>query len=343
MLDHLYRHLMRARRGWYARHPEAVRRLAHPVIAVGNLSVGGTGKTPLVAAIAERLVALGERPAILSRGYGRRRPARGPLVVSDGVRIRAGAAEAGDEPSLLAQLVPGAIVVVGANRYASGQLAEATLGCTMHVLDDGFQHVRLARDVDVLVTTPGEIMAGRVLPFGRLREGAEAAGLADVLVVVGASAQEAAAEARQWGVAASCGATRVSGRAVPDAEHADLDPARLCETGAPVVAVAGIAHPDRFFDGLRAGGWTVAATLPYADHHWFTAADVTRIAATVRDTGARLVLATGKDVVKLDRLRPLPFPLATVPLTLTVDPETAIDGWIAQARARHGVSRGGAR
>jgi tetraacyldisaccharide 4'-kinase len=124
VLDHLYRQAMRVRRAWYRRRGGVRQRLSRPVISVGNLSVGGTGKTPIVAALAARLVAIGERPAILSRGYGRRRVTTGPLVVSDGTRVLASVEESGDEPMLLARLVPEAIVIVGASRYASGRLAE---------------------------------------------------------------------------------------------------------------------------------------------------------------------------------------------------------------------------
>jgi tetraacyldisaccharide 4'-kinase len=335
VLDHLYRHAMRARRAWYAGRPDAVRRLDRPVIAVGNLSVGGTGKTPLVAAIASRLVALGERPAILSRGYGRRRATAAPVVVSSGTQLLAPIEDAGDEPMLLARRVPGAIVVVGANRHASGRLAERTFGATIHLLDDGFQHVQLARDVDVLVTTPGEIAEGRVLPFGRLREGAEAAMHADVLVVVGASASEAAAEGRPLGVRSTAGATRVLGAAelvTPDGgEEMDLE--RLREEGTAVVAVAGIAHPARFFDDLEVQGWQVVRRMPFADHHWFTGRDLTRIAAAVAETRAGLVLTTEKDAVKFEALLPLAFPLARVPMRVDIEPPSAIDAWIARARA----------
>ncbi len=325
---------MRARRAWYARHPARVRHLSRPVISVGNLSVGGTGKTPLVAALASRLVSMGERPAILSRGYGRRRSPRSPIVVSDGVRVRASVSDSGDEPMLLAGLVPGAAVVVGASRYQSGLLAEDTLGATFHVLDDGYQHVQLARDVNVLVTTPDEIASGRVLPFGRLRESAAAAVHADVVAVVGSSAAAAAIEARRLGVARSCGATRVLGPATLVAAQAGaaVDPEQVRTERWPAVAVAGIAHPDGFFEGLDTQGWMVAYRLPFPDHHWYTLRDIARIGAAVRDAGARVVLTTAKDAVKLETLGPLPFPLALVPLRLEVDPAASLDAWIEQAR-----------
>ena len=151
MLDLLYSQLARARRRYYQRHPHLRRRLAQPVISVGNLSVGGSGKTPLSAEIARMLVDMGERPSILSRGYARQIVEDGVVVVSDGQEILADEAHSGDEPQLLAKRVPGAAVLVCSSRYLSGCLAEQRLGCTVHVLDDGFQHFDLMRDVDLLV------------------------------------------------------------------------------------------------------------------------------------------------------------------------------------------------
>ena len=149
---------MRRRR--MERRPQRQRRLSKPVISVGNLSMGGTGKTPVVAAIAQWLIGAGHRPSILTqrlrpRGCGGRRGrdrSRRPLV-----------GQAGDEPMMLARQVPGATVCVSPDRYLGGVLAEK-LGCTVHVLDDGFQHIELARDLDILVTTIGEIPNGRVIP-----------------------------------------------------------------------------------------------------------------------------------------------------------------------------------
>ncbi len=163
MLHLLYGQVARARRSWYERRPSRRRHLARPVVSVGNLSVGGTGKTPLVAALAGWLVAHGERPAILSRGYARRDRTAEPAVVSDGARLLLDVHAAGDEPLMLARAVPGAVVVVGADRYASGRHAETVLGATVHLLDDGFQHIQLGRDLDIVVTA-GRRAGGRSRP-----------------------------------------------------------------------------------------------------------------------------------------------------------------------------------
>ncbi|MEO8680076.1 MAG: tetraacyldisaccharide 4'-kinase [Vicinamibacterales bacterium] len=305
MLDSLYGQVMRVRRVWSETHPDRRRALARPVISVGNLSVGGTGKSPVVAAIARWLIEQGERPSILSRGYGRADAPDGVVVVSDREGVLASVDCAGDEPLMLARQVPGAAVCVSPDRYLAGSVAERTLGCTIHLLDDGFQHVQLARDLDVLVTTLGEIPNGRVLPAGRLREPIDMASRADVLVVSDATAGAASAEAWLLGISLSCGATRSL---------------QLPRIDGPVLAVAGIAHPDRFFAMLRESGETPAATIGFPDHHRYTRADLDRIAGKMRDVNAVAVLTTEKDVVRFEALGNLPFPLRPVPLGLQFDP-----------------------
>jgi tetraacyldisaccharide 4'-kinase len=150
-LSRLYGRAAQSRRAWYGRHPDRVRHLARPVISVGNLVVGGSGKTPVVDTIARLLLAAGEHPVILSRGYGRRRQADGVVVVSDGQSIRVPVEESGDEPQMLARALAGVPVLVSPDRYLAGCLAERRFGCTVHLLDDGFQHVQLARDINLLV------------------------------------------------------------------------------------------------------------------------------------------------------------------------------------------------
>jgi len=258
-----------------------------------------------VAALAAWLVARGERPAILSRGYRRRTDVPGVVVVSDGRSILADLARAGDEPLMLARAVPGAVVCVCPDRHLSGVLAERKLGATVHLLDDGFQHVSLARDLDVLVTTVGEIAGGHVLPRGRLREPADAASRADVLVVMGAGRAAALEEARALGIRTACGAARVLGAPLPIGSPSG-------ETGSPVVVACGIANPQRFVDDVEAAGHHVARAVTFPDHHAFSPRDVSRIAAAV--------LTTDKDAVRFEAVGPLPFPLFRVPLRLAVDP-----------------------
>ena len=170
------------RRRWYARDASRRRRRARPVISVGNQRVGGTGKTPIVAYIARMLVECGERPAILTRGYARHVARDGVTVVSDGHQILASLDEAGDEPLMLATSLSRVPVLVSADRHLAGTLAERRLNATIHVLDDGFQHVELERDVDLLLVSEDDLN-DRPLPGGRLREGLVAAADADAALV----------------------------------------------------------------------------------------------------------------------------------------------------------------
>jgi tetraacyldisaccharide 4'-kinase len=264
----------------------------------------------------------------------------GVVVVSDGSAVRAGLDESGDEPLMLARQVPGAAVCVSPNRYLAGTLAETTLGCTVHVLDDGFQHLELARDLDVLVTTLGEIPGGRVLPMGRLREPIDAASRAHVLVVSDANAAAAAAEAWTLGISQACGMVRelrepiLVGSATPDGSGR-LD-------GKRVLAVAGIAHPERFADSLGAAGWQVAGLDSFPDHHRYTLADVARISAAAARASAGAVFTTDKDAVRFDALGPLPFALFRVPLAVRFEPEDVLFGSVREMLRRRAAGEDGA-
>ena len=220
---------------------------------------------------------------------------------------------------MLARNVEGAIVAVCDDRFLAGLVAARRLGATVHVLDDGFQHVQLARDLDVLVTRPGEITTGRVLPFGRLREAADAAARAHLLVVVDADDATARSEAWALGVSQSVGATRLL---------------QLNATPVPVVAAAGIAHPEQFFDSLRSAGWQVVRTVALADHHRYTAADVARLADLVRATGASSVVTTEKDMVRFEPLAPLPFSCIAAPMTLLCESWDVVSASIEAALNR---------
>jgi tetraacyldisaccharide 4'-kinase len=321
LLDSIYGQVMRVRRRRFERQPQRQRHLLKPVISVGNLSMGGTGKTPVVAAIARWLIEQGQRPAILSRGYARADNTDGVVVVSNGRDVLASIDQSGDEPLMLARQVPGAIVCVSPDRHMSGTLAERQLGATVHVLDDGFQHLELARNVDVLVTSVGEIPNGKVIPLGRLREPMDAAARAQVLVVSDATAGAASAEAWALGISQSCGAIRTLGTpvVVGEPKGSSLQDAR-------VMAVAGIAHPDRFVAALKDAGHQVVESMTFRDHHRYTSADVAAIAAKAAACGATAVFTTDKDAVRFEGLGALPFALYRVPLVVTFDPADSLFG-----------------
>jgi tetraacyldisaccharide 4'-kinase len=340
ILGRWYGRAAAARRASFDSHPERRRQLSKPVISIGNLVAGGSGKTPIVAYVTAMLARDGERPAVLSRGYGRRQPDRGVVVVSDGTRITADIDRAGDEPLMLARTLAadaaaltaeapgaggGAGVFVAADRHAAGELAESKFGATVHVLDDGFQHLRLKRDVDLVVVTPRDLEEEKLLPEGRLREPRETIRRADALLVPGVSLIDARALAAKWGVPKAFTVIRTP--AVPRMVE-PYGTAPRVPRSSPVVAVAGIARPERFLDDLTASGWTIADALIFRDHHRFDRGDVSRIARRVRETGASLVLTTEKDVMRLMSWRPLAFPLAWVPLAVGVEPADDFRLWL---------------
>jgi tetraacyldisaccharide 4'-kinase len=317
VLSALYAAIARRRREFYAGRPDRRKRLRHPVISVGNLAVGGRGKTPVVAAIARLLLDMGERPAILSRGYGRRRADAGVVIVRDSRDVRADLDRAGDEPLMLARQLPGVSILSASDRYLAGCLAERHLGATVHLLDDGFQHLQLDRDID-LVIVAGEDLDNRAqtLPFGRLRE------LPDALV-----AATAVLALDDQAVARGLDSTRIAfetfrlkkvvGEAIGDG----------ASTG-KVLAVAGIAHPQRFFDDLRATGYEIVQELAYRDHHPYSRHDLDRMFASARAVGATRILTTEKDYVRMLPFRPFALPVAWIPLTLEPDPLPEFRAWL---------------
>jgi tetraacyldisaccharide 4'-kinase len=309
----------RARRAAVLRNPAAVRRLDCPVISVGNLALGGTGKTPLVAWIAARLVEAGERPAILSRGYARALPDDGVTIVSDGTRLRADLARAGDEPLMLARGLPRVRVLVCAERYLAGRVAELHLGATVHLLDDGFQHVQLARDVDLLVIDPADLGRPLTLPRGRLRESPAAARHASAIIVAG-DANARVAMAEQLGVAEAFSLVRDLGPAIEETAKGSLP----IPMHTRIVLLSGIARPSRFEEETRDAGFEIASAVRFLDHHAYTAADVARVGDAVRSSGAWGVLTTEKDLMRLLPLRPLPFRVAVRPLHARVDPASFV-------------------
>jgi tetraacyldisaccharide 4'-kinase len=277
-------------------------RAAAPVISIGNLAVGGAGKTPAAIGVAERLLARGRRVAVLSRGYGARRS--DARVVSDGSRVRLGAADAGDEPALLARRLPGARVLCGPRRAELARLAVESLGADALVLDDGFQHRALARDLDVVVLDGANPDGnGRLLPRGPNREPFEALGRAGLgwLSRVDAAAPERLAALRQRVRAAT-------GRAPVESRHAAVDVldgalerslGREALAGRSVLLLCAIARPEGFRRTLAAMGARVAAERVYRDHHPFTERDVEEALRAAEAGGCDAIATTEKDAVRL--------------------------------------------
>jgi tetraacyldisaccharide 4'-kinase len=250
---------------------------------------------------------------VVSRGYGRRVIDDGVTVVSDGTHLLADLDTAGDEPLLLARALPGLIVLVADQRAVAARLAEQAFGATVVLADDAFQHASLRRDADLVVVSP-EDLGARALPFGPLREPVSALARAHAVVIDGVR---------------PAGWAPPAGVAVFEMRRRLAGPAPQAAT--PVFAFAGIASPDRFRRALDAAGWKVAGFQPFADHHRFRSDDLARIAARAASAGARAVLTTEKDAIRLLPLRPWPVPISAVPLEVTLDPEPAFSTWLVEA------------
>lgn len=277
-------------------------RAGAPVISVGNLAVGGAGKTPATLAIAERLVARGRRVAVLSRGYGvARTDAR---VVSDGRALRLDAAEGGDEPVLLARRLPGVAVLCAPRRIEVARLAVNALGADALLLDDGFQHRALARDLDVVVLDASNPVGnGHLLPRGPNREPLSAlrrAGLVWLSRVDGA--EEGALERLRALARGACGRPPVESRVraldVVDGaleRSLGLDALR----GERVALLSGLARPGGFRRTVTALGAEVVIERAFPDHHRFRREEVDEVLRAAQAAGCRRVVTTEKDAVRL--------------------------------------------
>ena len=296
--------LLRKRRNLYRRGILRRTRLSRPVISVGNIVLGGTGKTPTVAAFAKALLDRGRRPCLLSRGYGRK--SGGRVVVSRGEGALVGPELGGDEPVLLARRLPRLAVVVDSSRSSAGEFAERELRPDVFLLDDGFQHLRLARDRDVVLIAADDPFGGGALPpGGLLREPAEALADATDIVVLGDRAVEIPPELA--GLAPNARITTARRRLLgPFTPSGETRPA-LAFGSMRLLAVSGIARPERFRTALRRAGLPVFATLSFPDHHRYSPDDVADISRVLDEERCDGVLTTGKDGVKLGPDTPFPW------------------------------------
>lgn len=284
-------------------------RLAARVISVGNIHVGGTGKTPLVIALARRLHLAGLKPAIVSRGYGGRLSKEGATVELD-----SSARDVGDEPVEMKRALPDVPVVIGARRIGAAQAAMKS-GRTL-ILDDGFQHRRLHRDLDIVVI-PASADPDRqwLLPLGRLREPLSALERADAIVLVREIGDPApvAAAWKPWTDAPVFTAERVIDRVRP--RKGTVEPIALL--GRQVVVFTGIANPERFRRAVESAGARIVEDLSFADHHEYADDEIALIATLVARHDA-IAVTTEKDDARLGA-RTLPFPVAVISSSLVCD------------------------
>jgi tetraacyldisaccharide 4'-kinase len=292
------------------------KRLRWPVISVGNLSTGGTGKTPFTVELVRLLMEAAVHVDVLSRGYGR--SGDEILRVDPG-----GSAERfGDEPLLIAREA-GVSVYVGAERFRAGSLAEqegeaSQLG--IHLLDDGFQHRQLFRDVDIVLVN-SEDMEDWLLPAGNLREGLGALHRATVLAAP-VEDERVVARLRALGFEQPVWRFRRE-MAIPT-------------TANPVIAFCGIARPEQFFLGLEQAGVSIAGRRSFGDHHRFTVSDAAQLRDLLRKSGAGAFLTTAKDRVRLGGLEAeleRAAPVLTVGLRVVLEEEAAVLGWLLEKLA----------
>jgi tetraacyldisaccharide 4'-kinase len=302
-LSAIYGGIVGARNALYDRGILRARRLQGDVVSVGNLSAGGSGKTPFVLLLGKLLKARGIKFDVLSRGYGRK--SSGVLLVDPAGLPQ----EFGDEPLLIARKlqVP---VIVGEDRYEAGRFAEAKFGLQLHLLDDCFQHRALARDFDIVLVTPQDA-GDRLLPAGRLREGLSALRRADAVVLAsGASAES----------------FPVEGKIVWRARRGIVLPVAPASLPSRPVVFCGIARPQNFVLQLRAANIEPVAEAFYRDHHAYNEKDVHELLELKQRSEAGGFVTTEKDAVNLGPYLAALAPLAVIPVKMELsDAANAVD------------------
>jgi tetraacyldisaccharide 4'-kinase len=330
IFSHVYRVGVSLRNGLYDRELLRSAKLPCRVISVGNVTAGGTGKTPMVVLLARMLRGKGYRPAVLSRGYGSTGAA--PVnIVSDGVSVLLGPHAGGDEPVLIARSCPGVPVLTGPDRRLTGKAAIARLGADVLILDDGFQHRRLFRDLNIVLLDIDRPWGnGYLLPRGPLREPPDRAmKRADLLVRTG---ERRGTPGDTRSEPDGCNDTeRIFKRSLPafrgthrPSSLVSLNKGRSRELrdlkGRRICAFAGIAAPERFRGTLESLGADIAAFLAFPDHHRYSSSDIAAVAQAAKDVRGDMIVTTEKDQMKVMSLDLPAIPCFALRIEMTVDP-----------------------
>ena len=327
-LSVIYCGVMRVRARLYEKGVLPSKTLPCRVVSIGNIIAGGTGKTPMTILVSQRIRDLGYRVVVISRGYrGRMEDIGG--IVSDGETIFKGPEDAGDEPYLMARILKGIPVVVGRRRYEAGMLAVKRFKPDVVVLDDAFQHLRLKRDLNlVLLDSRSPFANGDLLPRGLLREPVSALRRAHAVIftrsnqAVMPSILDALPARRPVFYTVHTPVIRKTrkgdGTFLTDAT--DINSLK----GKKIVAFAGLADNDQFFDSLEQAGCMLEHKFSLADHHRYGGKDLDRIAATAKEKGADVIVTTFKDFVKIENYSHWPVALVAVDVNIKLSKDEDI-------------------
>ena len=343
----LYEAITNARNRLYEKGVFKSYSLGAKTVSVGNITVGGTGKTPLVAFIAEVLAENGETVCILTRGYKRENPKK-RILVSDGKKILAHAKQAGDEPfELAAKLLGKAVVVADANRIAAGNWAREKFGITAFVLDDAFQHLKVERDLDVVCVDATNLFGNeKTLPTGILRESLKNLNRADAIVITRANLVEDVSNLKaQIAEYNSRCPIFVTGNKVSSlielknfpavkAQSTQRKPDHRPLTTDRYFAFCALGNPENFFEQLRREDFNLVGTEKFPDHHFYTQNDIGKLSTKARQSGATMLLTTAKDAVKLKDLK-FDLPVFVVESEMIFENESGFRKLILELRSHN--------
>lgn len=337
-LSALYGAVTRTRLALYRTGILPTRQISVPVISVGNITTGGTGKTPLVSWLARQLASAGHHVCIVTRGYGRSDSSR-QVVVSDGQRVLADATEGGDEPRLLAEsLLNAAAVISNADRISAANWAIEHLNSNVIVLDDAFQHLSIARDLNLVTIDSTNPWGGRfLLPRGRLREPLKGLSRADAIIVTRANLNSQIESLREELFRLSGGrpvilSQMISTRVKPlGSDNKEVEKKRVSVSPQqPVLAFCALGNPNSFFRHVAGDGHEVIKTVSFRDHYVYTQRDVDELCQKARACGARSIVTTAKDAVKLRELR-FDIPCFVIEIDMKFDDEKKVLDLVNQA------------
>jgi tetraacyldisaccharide 4'-kinase len=303
-LSVLYGVVVYLRRIFFGLHIFKRNKISCPVISIGNLTLGGTGKTPTVIQVVQLLMRNNRRPVVVSRGYGRKDESE-IIVVSDGRSVLMDTQTGGDEPVMIGSKLPGIPVVVGSRRYQAALLALQRFSPDVVVLDDGFQHIRLKRDLDIVLLDAGNPFGnGKLFPAGILREPITALKRAHAVLITKTDVATDVGKLKET-IRQHTRARIFTSRQVPvdliDYRSSDVKPLSVLR-GSKVLALSGIARPDSFSVLLRSLGADIVAACTYRDHFDYQKSDLAAVFQKVADEKISMIVTTEKDAIRLKKL-----------------------------------------